>query len=367
MKHFFIVWIALTFLPLLQANNDPFFHQDPVDTEIFTPEESFSPIPLNLYSLPLQHAKASELVEELAPLFPEINLSFNARTNQLLLQSTQEDYLKVKKMIASLDKSLPQILIEARIVTMNDLSLQELGVRWGIFDRSSSTHHWNGSLGANFPQANNNNLNVNLGVLNPAGSASIQLASINGRLLDLELSALEKENAVKIIASPKLLTTNQHKAKIEQGTELPYVVNGKDDTQDVEFKDAVLSLEVTPQLSKDRKILMDLKITQNTPGEQSKIGKNEFVAIEKQELDTQVLARHGETIVLGGIFHDTVTEYVQKVPFLGDVPVMKHLFRKTGEKHQKRELIIFVTPHIVEGDERGVVDEVFKGEMKMLF
>ena len=182
----------------------------------------------------------------------------------------------------------------------------------------------------------------------PVGSVALQVAKINGRLLDLELTALERENNVEIIASPRLLTTNKKSASIKQGTELPYImVNEKSGTQSVEFREAVLGLEVTPHISQDKQILLDLVVSQNAPGGRVSYGLGEVVSIDKQEINTQVFAKDGETIVLGGVFHDTITKGVDKVPLLGDIPGIKRLFSKESERHQKRELVIFVTPHIL--------------------
>ena len=257
-------------------------------------------------------------------------------------------------MIAELDKPIEQIVIEARIVTITDESLKELGVRWGIFNPTEAAHRVGGSLDANGFSNISNNLNVNFATtVTPAGSLALQVAKINGRLLDLELTALERENNVEIIASPRLLTTNKKSASIKQGTEIPYVVtNGKNDTQSVEFREAVLGLEVTPHISKDNNILLDLLVSQNSPGNRVAYGQNEVVSIDKQEINTQVFAKDGETIVLGGVFHDTITKGVDKVPLLGDIPGIKRLFSKESERHQKRELVIFVTPHILKQGER---------------
>ena len=130
------------------------------------------------------------------------------------------------------------------------------------------------------------------------------------------------------------------------------MTNGKNDTQSVEFREAVLGLEVTPHISKDNNILLDLLVSQNSPGNRVAYGQNEVVSIDKQEINTQVFAKDGETIVLGGVFHDTITKGVDKVPLLGDIPGIKHLFSKESERHQKRELVIFVTPHILKQGER---------------
>ena len=163
---------------------------------------------------------------------------------------------------------------------------------------------------------------------------------------------MERENNVEIIASPRLLTTNKKSASIKQGTEIPYVVsNTRNDTQSVEFREAVLGLEVTPHISKDNNILLDLLVSQNSPGSRVAYGQNEVVSIDKQEINTQVFAKDGETIVLGGVFHDTITKSEDKVPVLGDIPGIKRLFSKESERHQKRELVIFVTPHILKAGE----------------
>ena len=248
-----------------------------------------------------------------------------------------------------MDKPIEQIAIEARIVTMNDESLQELGVRWGMFDPTANSHKVSGSLAANGFANLTDNLNVNFASANlPAASVALQVAKINGRLLDLELNALERENNVNIIASPRLLTTNKKSASIKQGTEIPYVsTNEKSGSQNIEFREAVLGLEVTPHISRDNTILLDLVVSQNSPGGTVKSGEGEVILIDKQEINTQVFAKDGETIVLGGVFHDTVTKGLDKVPVLGDIPGIKRLFSRESERHQKRELVIFVTPHIL--------------------
>ena len=277
-------------------------------------------------------------------------VSFDERSNLLLIQDDARSLRNIKKLVAELDKPIEQIAIEARIVTITDESLKELGVRWGIFNPVAESHRVSGSLAANGFNDIANQLNINFaGAINPAGSVALQVAKINGRLLDLELTALERENNVEIIASPRLLTTNKKSASIKQGTEIPYVVtNGRNDTQSVEFREAVLGLEVTPHISKDNTILLDLLVSQNSPGNRVSYGQNsEVVSIDKQEINTQVFAKNGETIVLGGVFHDTISKGEDKVPLLGDIPGIKRLFSRQSERHQKRELVIFVTPHIL--------------------
>ena len=322
-------------------------------------ESLSSEMPLVSTTVKLHFAKASDVMKSLTTgsgslLSPSGTITFDDRSNVLLIQDDARSIKNIKKLIAELDKPIEQIVIEARIVTITDESLKELGVRWGIFNPTEAAHRVSGSLDANGFSNISNNLNVNFATtVTPAGSLALQVAKINGRLLDLELTALERENNVEIIASPRLLTTNKKSASIKQGTEIPYVVtNGKNDTQSVEFREAVLGLEVTPHISKDNNILLDLLVSQNSPGNRVAYGQNEVVSIDKQEINTQVFAKDGETIVLGGVFHDTITKGVDKVPLLGDIPGIKHLFSKESERHQKRELVIFVTPHILKQGER---------------
>lgn len=309
-------------------------------------------------TIKLHFAKASEVMKSLTTgsgslLSPAGSITFDDRSNLLVIQDELRSVQNIKKLIAEMDKPIEQIAIEARIVTITDESLKELGVRWGIFNPTETAHRVAGSLTSNGFENIADNLNVNFATTTtPAGSVALQVAKINGRLLDLELSALERENNVEIIASPRLLTTNKKSASIKQGTEIPYVVsNTRNDTQSVEFREAVLGLEVTPHISKDNNILLDLLVSQNSPGSRVAYGQNEVVSIDKQEINTQVFAKDGETIVLGGVFHDTITKAEDKVPLLGDIPVVKRLFSKESERHQKRELVIFVTPHILKPGE----------------
>ena len=322
------------------------------------------PTQLTTATIKLHFAKASEVMKSLTGgsgslLSPNGSLTFDDRSNLLLIQDEPKSIANLKKLIKELDKPIEQIAIEARIVTMNGESLKELGVRWGMFNPIENAHRIGGSLAGNGFDNLANQLNINFPTATtPAGSVALQVAKINGRLLDLELTALERENNVEIIASPRLLTTNKKAASIKQGTELPYIlVNEKSGSQSVEFREAVLGLEVTPHISQDKQILLDLVVSQNAPGSRVAHGLGEVVSIDKQEINTQVFAKDGETIVLGGVFHDTITKNVDKVPLLGDIPGIKHLFSKESERHQKRELVIFVTPHILR---QGETLESFK-------
>ncbi|MFU2048026.1 type IV pilus secretin PilQ [Avibacterium gallinarum] len=345
------------------ANNLPI---EFVDT---LPEPALSR--LSTMTIKLHYAKASEVMKTLTSgsgslLSANGSMSFDDRSNLLIIKDEKAVLNQMKRLVTEMDKPIEQIAIEARIVTISDESLKELGVRWGIFTPTDASHKVMGSLNANGFANITDNLNVNFATTNtPAGSVALQIAKINGRLLDLELTALERENSVEIIASPSLLTTNKKSASIKQGTEIPYVVNNnKNDSQSIEFREAVLGLEVTPHLSRNNGILLDLVVSQNAPGGRVAYGENEVIAIDKQEINTQVFAQDGETIVLGGIFHDTITKALDKVPVLGDIPVIKRLFSKEVERHQKRELVIFVTPHLIKKGQQAEKQSAVKNPPK---
>ncbi|QLD33449.1 type IV pilus secretin PilQ [Mannheimia varigena] len=307
----------------------------------------------------LNYAKASEVIESLTKgsgtfLSENGYIHFDERSNSLIIKDSAKSLQNIERLVKQLDQPTEQIAIEARIVTISSEHLQELGVRWGMFSRGTDHYKFGGRLEGNGLSNVANNLNVNFPVANGA-SAVLQVASINSRVLDLELSALEQENSVEIIASPRLLTTNKKPASIKQGTEIPYVMyNTKSEATDVEFKEAVLGLEVVPHLSTQNQILLDLIVTQNSPNTQS--GSSGLITIDKQELNTQVFAKHGETIVLGGIFQHLTQKGEDKIPILGSIPFIKRLFSQTRDKISKRELVIFVTPYILQSNEkvRGV-------------
>jgi type IV pilus assembly protein PilQ len=170
---------------------------------------------------------------------------------------------------------------------------------------------------------------------------------MDGSIIDLELSALESENKGEVIASPRITVANQHEAYIEQGTEIPFVQATSSGATAVEFVKAVLSLKVTPHITPDNRIIMDLVVTQDTRGETVPTSTGNAVAIDTQEISTQVLVENGETIVLGGIFQQSSTNDEKKVPLLGDLPFVGYLFKNTTEVLEKRELLIFVTPKIL--------------------
>ncbi|NQZ49276.1 MAG: type IV pilus secretin PilQ family protein [Moritella sp.] len=284
-------------------------------------------------------------------------VSFDERTNTLLIKDTATVIASVKRIIEVLDVPVRQVIIEARMVSVVDNISDELGIRWGLsgstdigsgFGLSSGSIEGNDSLAGGSVPAIGDRLNVNLPVASPAGSIAFQIAELaNGQILDLELSALEAEQKAEVIASPRITTTDKKSAYIEQGTEIPYVESSSSGATTIAFKKAVLGLWVTPHITPDNKIILDLKINQDTRGEDVKTVGGEAVSIDTQVISTQVLVENGETIVLGGIFKHEIKKIVTKVPILGDIPWLGVLFRSTKNISQKRELLIFVTPKVV--------------------
>ncbi|MCQ8847782.1 type IV pilus secretin PilQ family protein [Alteromonas stellipolaris] len=314
--------------------------------------------PLSTVNISVNYAKAANLATILKSseggiLSERGTVTVDERTNTMLIRDTLPSIDEARKMIDALDIPVKQVLIESRMVTVLDNVDEELGVRWGLSDRESDSGV-SGSIegaetiaGGTVPGIDDR-LNVNLPVSSAAGTIGFQIASlVDGTILDLELSALESENKGEIIASPRITVANQQEAYIEQGTEIPYVQATSSGATSVEFKKAVLSLRVTPQITPDNRIILDLVVTQDTRGETVSTSTGDAVAIDTQEIKTQVLVENGETIVLGGIFQQTSTDSVSKVPLFGDLPFLGVLFRNTSEFQEKRELLIFVTPKII--------------------
>ncbi len=296
-------------------------------------------------------------INDMSLLTERGTIAVDARTNSLIIKELSGNIQVLKSLITALDIPVEQVEIEARIVTVDEGTLDEIGVRWGL-QNTNGSFSTSGSIEGSPNKGTSSEdtgssiddmLNVNLGAVNPnAGSIAFQVANLGkDLLLDLELSALQSESRAEIISSPRLLTTNKRAAYIEQGTELPYLEASSSGAASVAFKKAVLSLTVTPQITHDKKLVLDLEVTQDRPGTTIKAGTGEAVAINTQRLDTQVLVNNGETIVLGGIYQHEMFESVDKVPLLGDIPGVGTLFRRDYETVGKRELLIFVTPRIM--------------------
>ncbi|WP_422640820.1 type IV pilus secretin PilQ [Vibrio aestuarianus] len=311
----------------------------------------------------INFAKASDIAEmiggegPLSMLSQRGSISVDERTNSLLIHELPDNISVIRHIIAALDIPVKQVQIEARIVAVNEGNLDELGVRWG-FTSTNGDNTVGGSIESNLFQAGLLNestlpvddfLNVNLAATSAnASSIAFQVAKLGSDLLlDLELSALQRESKAEIISSPRLITTNKKPAYIEQGTEIPYLESSSSGATSVSFKKAVLSLKVTPQITPDNRLVLDLSVTQDRPGEVVKTGTGEAVAINTQRIGTQVLVNNGETVVLGGIFQHSISNTVDKVPLLGDLPLLGVLFRRSYEQVGKSELLIFVTPKVV--------------------
>ena len=294
--------------------------------------------PLALLTIPVNHADLSNLVETIQSqgLLSERGKAFiDKRTNSIIITDMSTKFSNIKKIVKSLDQPIPQVHISAHIVTMNKQSMDELGIKWGYTGHSSQVL---------------SKFDVDFGVTNAASSVGFNLAKLSGSLLNLELSALESENQLEIIASPNLLTANQNMASIKQGTEIPYEVsNGGNGATSIEFKQAVLGLEVTPKIIANDQMILDLYITQNTAGRSIKRRDGgEALAIETQEIRTQVKVKSGETVVLGGIFQQINNASKNRVPGISNVPIIGNAFKNKAKKQQKRELVIFITPQLVE-------------------
>jgi type IV pilus assembly protein PilQ len=291
---------------------------------------------------------------EIGFLSPRGSITIDERTNSLLIRDTAKQLGEIREIIEFLDKPVRQVLIESRIVIANNDFNKELGVRFG-----TSTQNDNSSLGQFATSGNLNGttqiingetlegddrLNVDLPVANPSGSIGLALAKLPlGMILELELSAMQAEGNGEIISSPRVITSNQQQATIEQGTEIPYQEASSSGATSVSFKEAVLKLDVVPQITPDDRIVMDLEVSQDQVGSIF----NGVPSIDTRSVQTQVLVDNGETVVLGGIYEQTTTDNVERVPFFGDLPYVGFLFKNTAKSDQKRELLVFVTPKIV--------------------
>ncbi|MDP4537288.1 type IV pilus secretin PilQ family protein [Alkalimonas collagenimarina] len=313
-----------------------------------------------LYSdfLVINYAKAIDIAsllrnQDTSLLTSRGAVTVDERTNTILIRDTTRSIENARRLVERLDIPVRQVLIESRMVTVTDNVQEDLGIRWGFSDQQRTKGTSGTAAGANTIAGGvvpslDQRWNVNLPVQNPAGNIAFHVAKLSdGTILDLELSALEQENKAEIIASPRVTTSNQKMARIEQGTEIPYVQAASSGATTVTFKKAVLSLEVTPQITPDNRIILDLVITQDTRGDTVQTPTGPATAINTQRIQTQVLVDNGETIVLGGIYQQQAISAVSKVPLFGDIPYVGRLFKNTSEFNEKTELLIFVTPRIL--------------------
>ncbi|MBO9549775.1 type IV pilus secretin PilQ family protein [Pseudomonas sp.] len=294
--------------------------------------------PLRRELLPIHHAKASDLAELLLATLADDgiltgrgSLSVDARTNTLVAHQPAERLAELRQLVAQLDVPVQQVEIEARIVEANVDYEKGLGVRWGR------------QLYGEAPQLGKD-LFVDLGV--ERGGASIGVGLLRGGvLLDLELSAMEKSGNGEIISQPKVVTADKETARILKGTEVPYQETSKSGATSVAFREASLSLEVTPQITPDGKVIMTVKVTKDEPDFVNAL--NDVPPIRKNEVNAKVRVADGETIVIGGVYSTTQNNVVDKVPFFGDLPYVGRLFRRDALQEKKSELLVFLTPRIM--------------------
>jgi type IV pilus assembly protein PilQ len=335
--------------------------------------------PLRSEYLQVNYAKAQDMAALIKTqtnslLSPRGSVAVDERTNTLLLQDTTDRITDIRRLVATLDIPVRQVLIEARIVIVNNDFQRDLGARFGF-----TNYQKNGQTGlvtttgtaAGTDQAIGSALqnvqstgsiypisvptgstaaqryNVNLPVGNPAGSIALGILGSNF-IVDLELSAAQAETQANIISSPRVITANQKEATIEQGVEIPYQQSASSGATTIQFKKAVLSLKVTPQITPDNRIILDLDVKDDSVGQVVVAsGGVNVPSIDTREISTQVLVNDGQTVVLGGILQTTQREDDTKVPYLGDIPVLGHLFKNTKHQDDKDELMIFITPKIV--------------------
>ena len=307
------------------------------------------------------------------------------RTNLLFVQDTASRLEEVRKIIRQLDTPIRQVQIEARIVIANDKFSKELGVKLGVQTGATFNKRYafgtGGSLStqpvvsgtqgnlvrdtrtqtpfelasgiASAGYSDNPQLNINLpvtNVLGPAGSLALTLINLgSGNLINLELAALEADNRGKVVSSPRVVTGDNQKASIEQGTEIPYTTGaGTGQVVTTQFKKAVLRLDVTPQITPDNKIIMNVEVRKDSRGENVQQQGGGFVpSVDTRNVITQISVNNGDTAVIGGIYEEEIINDVTKVPLLGDIPGLGYLFKRTGRESRKSELLIFLTPRIV--------------------
>jgi type IV pilus assembly protein PilQ len=336
-----------------------------------------------LYSefLQVNYAKASDLSMlisgegENSMLSDRGTIAVDDRTNTLLVQDTAESLQDIRRMVRTLDVPIKQVLIESRIVVVNDDFSRDLGMRLGVtaFKENSTdgvtvisgsgtgTDTMVGSALDNLADPGNgtifpldlptlgNRYNVSVPIADAAGRFSLAVLE-SDYLVDLELTALEAEGRGEIVSTPRVITANQKEASIEQGVEIPYQQSASSGATTVQFKKAVLSLTVTPQITPDNNIIMDLRVHKDNVGDIISTGGlgGTVPSIDTRAVETQVLVADGQTVVLGGIYETERRETINKVPYLGDIPFIGAMFRSKQRLNNKAELLIFVTPRILD-------------------
>ncbi|MFK7993026.1 MAG: type IV pilus secretin PilQ [Granulosicoccus sp.] len=323
--------------------------------------------PLRTEYFQANYAKASELALLLQSntggmLTERGSVTVDDRTNTLLINDTVDQLDEIRALVHRLDVPIRQVLIESRIVIASDDFNKDIGVRWGL-NRNTANPGTPGVPAEGFALSGNaagvqdllngdsvgpGRFNINLPGNNAFGSLGVALAKLPfGTLLELELSAMQAEGTGEVISSPRVITANQHEAYIEQGVEIPYLEASSSGAASVAFRKAVLGLTVTPQITPDDRIVMDLRVNKDTVGQIFGAGSLQVPSIDTRELSTQVLVDNGETVVLGGVYEQTIIDKVDFVPFFGKLPLIGRMFQHTTNQDEKSELLVFVTPKII--------------------
>jgi len=325
--------------------------------------------PLRSELIQVNYAKAGTLAallksEENKLMSPRGSVTIDERTNTLLVQDTAAKLSEIRELVTKLDIPVRQVLIESRIVIANNDFAKDLGVKLGISGAKSLPKDNVGIIGGGLAGdldasaltgpfissggSENENLLVNLPQTLAAGSGgaiNFILGKVGSHLLRLELSAMQQEGKGEVISSPRVITSDQNKAVIKQGVEIPYQEASSSGATSVSFKEAVLALEVTPHITPDDRVIMDLKVNKDNPDfTRAVLG---VPPVDTRELETSVLVDNGETVVLGGVFERTRSNNIARVPFFGDLPTVGVLFRQEQNQDENSELLIFVTPKIL--------------------
>ena len=320
--------------------------------------------PLQTEFVQVNYAKATDIAallkaEENSLLTGRGSVTVDERTNTLLVRDTRDALENVRGLVAQLDVPVRQVLIESRIVVADNNFSKDLGVQFGLSrsDTLDNEDHFfsiggkqagdtvfgNPAVTTAFSTDNQENFIVDLPLAGPSASLAFAIGKLGSSLLHLELQAMQAEGKGEVLSNPRVITSNQKEALIEQGTEIPFQEASSSGATTTAFKKAVLSLKVTPQITPDDRIIMDLAVNQDTIGQIF----GGIPSIDTRQVNTQVLVDNGETVVLGGIYEQTKREDVEKVPFFGDLPYIGRVFRQDSSQNNRSELLIFVTPKIV--------------------
>ncbi len=293
--------------------------------------------PLETALVALSYAKAKDVgtllqAKQTGLLSNRGHMAFDVRTNSVWVQDSAPHLETIKHLIEQLDVPVEQVLLKAKIITIDQAHEEEFGVRFGL----TRSDKLGGRFNVDMPSVT---------LFNEPASVGLAVARLgDGVLLDMELSAMERDNVLEIIASPRLIASHETMALIESGSEIPYQEQTAGGGASAAFKKAVMSLQVTPRITKNHQVMLSLEVKQDKPGVSIESGK----VIETQHMKSQVLVGNNETIVIGGIEETKKHNVIEKVPFLGDIPLFGRLFTHKTNAVEKKELMIFITPIILE-------------------